>query len=97
MVELEGVEFVNGGQYDTENAVLKFNNINQGVSTIKSSSFHRCKSFCVLSEASSNIEMENNVFYEGRLIIAHFRKSEWVKFEHNLMIAAILRPTLSAK
>lgn len=45
---LQGVEFYNGGQYDTENTVLKLENT-VGADPIKiyQSSFHNCKSYCL--------------------------------------------------
>ena len=97
-VILQGVEFIEGGQYDTEKTALQLVNlIGENDNKIIKSSFHNCKSFCLDIENSHHLLIEDNVFFEGRLF--HVRAltiSDYI-FRNNLMIGAIKRPTLDQK
>jgi hypothetical protein len=48
-VSINGVQFLNGGQHDTQNAVLNFfNSVGGNVSsTVTGSSFQNCFSYCL--------------------------------------------------
>ena len=53
---LSGVELREGGQYDTEDTVIKMENIiNENISTvITKSSFYDCKSYCFMADSTLN-------------------------------------------
>lgn len=95
---LSGVELREGGQYDTEDTVIKMENIvNENISTvITKSSFYDCKSYCFMADNTLNTELTQNVFYKGRLFHVQANNIQSFTFTQNLMIAATRRPTLSA-
>ena len=69
-VNLDGVQFVDGGQLDTLNAPLTFINTVNGnyTSSITSSSFLNCKADCIYIQNGQNITIDNNVFYNAWVI-----------------------------
>lgn len=65
---LIGVEFINGGQYDTERAGLEIINVRRYTehTLISKSSFHECQDFCLRAENVYDVEIDNNVFFNSR-------------------------------
>ena len=90
-VVLKGVEFYEGGQYDTENPALHLLRVS-AESSILDSSFHDCKSFCMDISMSMNLNIQNNVFYNGRVYHVRALQIMNYKFMNNLMVAAVNRP-----
>lgn len=66
-VQLNGVQFLNGGQLDTFNSPLVFKNVigSSQTSIVTASSFVNCKAFCINYDTSSNVAITNNVLYNG--------------------------------
>ena len=94
---LQGVYFYNGGQYDTENTVLKiWNTIDTGDIKIIKSSFHNCKSYCLDILNINNAVVSNNVFYNARVMHVRALQLNQYTFSNNLMVAATKRPTINA-
>lgn len=92
-VVLQGVEFVNGGQYDTENtALLIKDTVGTDPITITQSSFHNCKSYCLDITNINNALIRNNVFYNARVKHVRALQLSSFTFNANLMIAAVKRP-----
>lgn len=93
-VILQGVEFSNGGQHDTENTVLKIENtIGENTISITKSAFHNCKSYCLDISNINNAYVNNNVFYNARVKHVRALQLNSFTFSNNLMIAATARPT----
>jgi len=98
---LQGVEFIGGGQPDTERTAFGSLNALSGSDgrVITGNSFHDCLSFCMLFEGSSGYEVNNNLLYKGveKLVkakdIAQANLS--FKFNNNLMIGAQKRTTIA--
>lgn len=64
---------------------------------VTASSFSFCRSFCIKGYTQNNAIVSNSVFYEARKF--HFKLLEISSFTvtNNLMIGAILRPTMTGK
>jgi len=92
---LNGVEFVNGGQLDSLNAPLMFQNVNTNVSTITSSSFLNCQANCIYALNAKNITITNNVLYQAWVFGLEVSQIKSFKFNNNLIIGVTERPTLS--
>ena len=93
---LQGVQFLNGGQYDTQNTVLKiWNTVDPDPIKITQSSFQNCKSFCLDVTGINNALIRNNVFYNARLFHVRALRLNQFTFTSNLMIAATKRPTVN--
>lgn len=63
---LSGVEFGQGGQYDTEAATLNLQNYDERTApttVVQYSSFSYCRSFCLKAEGHYNANITKNVFY----------------------------------
>ena len=54
-VIFSGVEFYEGGQYDTENSAIKIKNLISGSSKIVNSAIHECKSYCLDIKNARNL------------------------------------------
>jgi hypothetical protein len=95
-VNLDGVEFANGGQLDTLNAPLTFINTVDGnfTSSITSSSFVNCKADCIYIQNGRNITIDNNVFYNAWVIAVEANNVKGVTITNNLIIGVYSRPTL---
>lgn len=67
-VQIYGVEFAYGGQFDTEMSTMDINNIPIGsnLSVITSSSFHDCMSFCMNIQNVDSFLITNNVYYNAK-------------------------------
>lgn len=95
-VILSGVEFYEGGQYDTESTAVQIKDVAGDHSIITGSTFHDCKSFCLDIDNSLNITVTNNVFYNARVFHVRALDISHFSFTQNLMIAATTRPTLTS-
>ena len=66
-VSLSGVEFIEGGQYNTHRTALHLlNMIGAAQNIITGSSFFNCKTICIDIENARNLKISNNVFYKGK-------------------------------
>ena len=92
---LKGVEFVNGGQYDTEEAALMIKDIriNTTSTLITDSTFHNCQDFCMNIDNAYDVEITNNVFYNAKKFHVQTIDMFKFKFSNNLMIGALKRTT----
>lgn len=68
-----------------------------GQSIVTGSSFSYCRSFCVKGYTHDNALISNNVFFEARKF--HIKINQITTFivSNNLMVGAIIRPTVGAK
>lgn len=97
-VIFKGVEFINGGQYDTENTALKLiNTVGTDDIQISESSFYNCLSYCLDVNNINNAIIKNNVFFNARVHHVRANKLNSFTFTNNLMIAAVKRPTFNAE
>ena len=62
--------------------------------SITSSSFHDCKSFCMSVNNAIGLTVNNNVFFNGRVFHAKAEMVNHFTFNNNLMIGVTRRPTL---
>jgi hypothetical protein len=93
---IEGVQFVNGGQLDSTNAPLVFQNVNTNVSTVKDSSFTNCQATCIYVLNAQNITITNNVLYNPWVFGLQVSQVQSFTFDNNLIIGVTARPTLPA-
>ena len=97
-VNLQGVEFYEGGQYDTEQSAVRIENaIGDKDNVLSKNTFHDCKSYCMYIDNAQKVNINKNVFYNGRLFHVRATAVRDYSFKDNLMIAATNRPTLNAK
>lgn len=94
-VILQGVQLLNGGQYDTENSVIKLHNTT-GTDRIliTNSSFVYCRSYCIDIMNINNAVIKNNVFYTARVKHVRGARLNNFIFTNNLMVSAQHRPTM---
>jgi hypothetical protein len=90
---LVGVEFVNGGQYDTEVAALEIVNIRRYTehTLVTKSSFHDCQDFCLRIDNAYNLEITNNVFFHAKKFHVRALDIFDTTFSNNLMIGVLKR------
>jgi hypothetical protein len=95
-VTLKAVEFVEGGQYDTDYAALQFLDTasNPTTSLVDSCSFHDCGGYCVRLQNNANVTINNNNFYLARKFIVSVEGQYDYKFTNNLMIGARSRVSM---
>lgn len=94
---LTGVEFIRGGQYDTERAALEIVNVRKYTekTLITKSSFHECQDFCFRADNVYNVEVENNVFFHARKFHVRALDIFAFTFKNNLMAGVTKRETLT--
>lgn len=70
---IQGVQFSEGGQYDTFNSA--FGIINTGAGNVKTkvtgSSFDHCKDYCMYFSNANNVTIDNNFFFLGRKFMVY--------------------------
>jgi hypothetical protein len=95
-VQLNGVQFISGGQLDTLNAPLYFLNSLNGnySSSITNTSFLHCKADCIYIQNSQNISIDSNVFYDAWVIAVEADNVLSVNITNNLIIGVDERPTV---
>lgn len=93
-VNLMGVQFLNGGQQDTQNSALVFLNTVNGnyTSSVTSTSFVNCMAYCVNLNNANNITMTNNVLYNGWIFGVYAQNMHSFTFTNNLIIGIVDRP-----
>jgi hypothetical protein len=91
---INGVQFVNGGQLDSMNAALVFQNVNTNVSTITKSSFTNCQANCIYALNAKNVSITKNVLYQAWVFGIQVSQIQSFKFKDNLIIGVSERPTL---
>lgn len=96
--ELRGVQFMNGGQYDTLNAPLRFWNSLGGnyTSSVIDSTFTNCGASCVYIKNSQNITFTNNVLYHAYVFGVQIGQTQSLIFTNNLIIGVMDKPTITA-
>lgn len=62
---IKGVHFVNGGQLDSMNSALVFQNVKVNASTVTASSFTDCQANCIYALNAQNVSITNNVLYHA--------------------------------
>jgi hypothetical protein len=94
-VNLQGVEFVNMGQRDTENAGLDFKFTNDPKTRISSSvvgcSFHDSKGLHFHADTAYDIYINYNVFYNGVKMLVKMINGVNNTFTDNLMVYVQVR------
>jgi hypothetical protein len=97
-VALNGVQFTNGGQFDTLNAPLVFLNAQNGnfSSSVTASTFADCQASCLYVKNSNNITFTNNLLYNSYVFGAQVHSTQNLTFERNLIIGVSSKPTLTA-
>lgn len=86
---LSGVEFIDGGQYNTHRTALQLlNMIGSAQNIITGSSFFNCKTICIDIENARNLKITNNVFYKGKGSHVRALSITNYEFNSNLMIDA---------
>jgi hypothetical protein len=90
VTKLNGVEFVEGGQYDTEYAALHFQDTpsNPGVSSVVGCSFVNSGNFAMSLNNNANITVDNNIFYIAYKFMVVVVDQQDYKFTNNLLIGA---------
>lgn len=84
-----GVRFHEGGQEASSRAALTFEGKTQTTpSVIEGCSFTTCSGMCLSVSNSSNININNNVFFSGRKYIVKANSVTSYNFNSNLMIGA---------
>ncbi len=96
---ISGVEFINGGQYDSEEAALQIFNVrvNTEHTVITKSSFHECQDFCMKLNNIYDVSITNNVFFNARKYHVLALKTFYFNFTDNLLIGVTKRPTMVFK
>jgi hypothetical protein len=96
-VILDGVQIVDGGQYDTTSSALQFLNVVGGnySSSITSTSFVNCKAWCVNINNIQNVTFDSNVFYNGWVFGVQAISIKNFVFTNNLFIGITERPTMT--
>ena len=95
-VQLNGVQFQDGGQSDTLNAPLVFLNNPNSISTsvVTATSFINCKARCIFVKNSRNISIDNNVLYNAWVMGIEALTSNDINITSNIIIGVYDRPTL---
>ncbi len=90
---VSGVEFIGGGQMDTQEAGLQVLNVRQNTThtVITKNSFHDCQDFCMRFKNSFDHEVTNNVFFHGRKYHIFASKTYNLTFTKNLMVGVLKR------
>jgi hypothetical protein len=96
---ISGVEFIRGGQNDTEEAALQVFNIRAQTehTIITKSSFHDCQDICMKLNNAFDHEITHNVFFNARKYHVLALQTYHFNFTNNLMIGVINRPTMQFK
>ena len=93
---LDGVQFINGGQLDSYDASLRFyNHLGGSKSTVSATSFMGCKARCLYVKDSENIDFSNNVLYDAYQFSAQMKGITKVTYNNNLMVGVVDRPTVT--
>ena len=92
------MEFVQGGQPETQNAAVEFINTAKGErnSSIINCTFSECGSYCLKATQSSNVTVVSNIFYVSRKYTVKVDASVNFNFTKNLMIGVLPRPSIMA-
>ena len=95
-INLDGVQFADGGQLDTLNAPLTFINTAKAnsPSSITSCSFLNCKADCIYIQNGRNINIDSNFFYIAWFIAVEANTVLSVNVTNNLIIGVSSRPTM---
>jgi hypothetical protein len=89
VTSLSGVEFLNGGQANTEYAALHFlNDPNNVTSTVTGCSFVTSQGYSLNLVSSANVTITNNVFFQAQKFIVAVTSMQDYTFTNNLLIDA---------
>ncbi|KAM3144741.1 hypothetical protein pb186bvf_003050 [Paramecium bursaria] len=85
-----GVEFINGGQINTDNGAVDIQNLNykpfDQPTVITGCSFHDSQGMFINAQASQNISVTNNVFFNGQRALVQMNNNLYIKFQNNLLV-----------
>ena len=96
VANINGVQFINGGQLDSYDAALRFYNVlGTKKSTVSASSFMGCKARCLYVKDSQNIDFSNNILYDAWQFSAQMTGIKKFTFNNNLMIGVVDRPSVT--
>lgn len=87
-VQLNGVQFQDGGQLDSLNAPLVFLNNPNNISTslVTATSFVNCKAHCIYVQNAKNITIDTNVFYNAWVMGIEALSANNINITNNLII-----------
>ena len=87
-VELDGVEISAGGHPDTERASLDIKYVKDvgPMSSIQRSSIHDGFGWCLNAQASNNITIDNNVFYNCEKFMTRAVLANYFTYTNNLLV-----------
>lgn len=96
--QLVGVQMLNGGQLDSTNSPLVFQNLINGnrTSLVSKSSFVNCMAFCINVDNANNITITNNVLYNAWVFGVQINAMKSFTFTNNLIMGITGRPTVDA-
>lgn len=97
-VTFHGVQFVEGGQPDSEKAALHFQDTtdNSVLSLVEKCSFVKCSGNCLRLVNNANVTINMNVFAEGRKFMVYVDRQKAYRFTNNLMIGARVSRSLES-
>jgi hypothetical protein len=98
--KLDGVEFKNCGQYDTQKAGLKIVRTGspEKSTSITNSAIHHCNGMCSFFDDISDLTVNNNVFYLAKKYITYVHKvNHRYSYMNNLLIGAQKRADISTE
>jgi len=96
---IDGVQFVDGGQLDSEMGALVFKDAldESHTSKVIDSSFMNCKSFCTYISNSQGIVLDDNVYFNAWVFAVKVEEDTTLtqfSFTNNLIIGVTNRPTV---
>ena len=95
---LKGVQFTNGGQYDSLNAPLRFWNTINGnyTSSVTQTTFMNCSASCVYIKNAHNLTFSDNVLYNTYVFGVQITQVLSLTFTNNVIIGVSDKPTMAA-
>ena len=95
---LKGVQFTNGGQYDSLNAPLRFWNTINGnyTSSVTQTTFMNCSASCAYIKNAHNLTFSDNVLYNTYVFGVQITQVLSLTFTNNVIIGVSDKPTMAA-
>lgn len=93
---LKGVQFIEGGQAETQNSAIEFiGTANEERDSIVSGcSFVECRSYCLRTSKALNVTVTNNVFHVGRKYVIKVDATTKFTFSSNVIVGVLPRPSI---
>ncbi|GMH45333.1 hypothetical protein BSKO_13290 [Bryopsis sp. KO-2023] len=89
--QLSGVEFYNGGQFQTVRSTFDFQGANGGLSFVRNCAFHGNQNTAMYLKRADNIEISGNVIYETVGSSVDVLESDNIVLQNNLAALTHLR------